>query len=109
MVAAEPAGPFGGPGLSATASSRPGRLAVTIINREYSSPVIVNMRTSGTVTSSWLLTAETPDDGNDAGNPERVSPRRLVVDDSRAGRTTVNLPPHSMAKVEFATDGAGLD
>ena len=109
VVAAEPAGPFGGPGLSATASSRPGRLAVTIINRDYSSPVIVNMQTSGTVTSSWLLTSETPDDGNDAGNPERVSPRRLVVDDSRAGRTTVNLPPHSMATIEFATNGAGLD
>jgi hypothetical protein len=38
------AGLFGGPSLSATASSRPGRVAVTTINREYSRSVTVNIR-----------------------------------------------------------------
>ena len=108
-VAADSAGPFGGPALSATASGRPGRVAVTTINRKYRHSVTVNIRAPGSVASSWLLTAESPDAGNDPANPERVSPRRLVVDDSRAGRCTVTLPPHSMTTIKFATNGANRD
>jgi alpha-N-arabinofuranosidase len=108
-VTSDMAGLFGGPSLSATASSRPGRVAVTAINREYSRSVTVNIQAPGTVKSSWLLAAKSPDACNDAANPERVSPRRLVVDGSRAGRIITTLPPHSMATIEFATNGAGRD
>jgi alpha-L-arabinofuranosidase len=108
-VTADSAGAFGGPSLSATASGCPGRAAVTVINREYRRSVTVNTRAVGVVSSSRLLTAESPDAGNDPANPERVAPRRLVVDDSRAGRCTVTLPPDSMATIEFATNGANRD
>ena len=68
-VATDSAGPFGGPALSATASGRPGRAAVTVINREYRGSVTVTIRAAGAVTSSWLLTAASPDAGNDPANP----------------------------------------
>jgi alpha-N-arabinofuranosidase len=105
-VEAESAGPFGRPALSATASGHSGGVAVTLINREYRSPLVVNIETAGDFVSGWLLTAETPSAVNDPANPERVSPQRMVVDGSRAGRCTVTLPPHSMATVEFASSGA---
>jgi alpha-N-arabinofuranosidase len=108
-VATDSAGPFGGPALSATASGRPGRTAVTLINREYRGSVTVTIRAVGAATSSWLLTAASPAAGNDPANPDRVSPRPLIVDGSRAGRCTVTLPPHSMAAIEFATNGASRD
>jgi alpha-L-arabinofuranosidase len=108
-VAADSAGPFGGPSLGATASGRPDRAAVTLISWEYRRSVTVNIRAAGIVSSSRLLTAASPEAGNDPANSERVSPRRLLVDDSRAGRCTVPLPPHSMATIEFAANGANRD
>ena len=108
-VIAESAGPFGGPAVSATASGSPSGSAVTLINRGYRDCVTVTIRTPGTVSSGRLLTAESPNAGNDPGNPERVLPRRLAVDDSRAGKCTVTMPPHSMATIEFATNAAGRD
>jgi alpha-N-arabinofuranosidase len=105
-VTAESAGPFGRPGLSATASAHSGGVAVTVINREYRRPIVVNIEAAGNVVSGWLLTADTPNAVNDPANPERVSPGRLAVDGSRTGRYNVTLPPHSMATVEFATSGA---
>ena len=105
-VTAEPAGPFGCPGLSATASGRPGRVAVTLINREYRRSVNANIRAPGSVSSSRLLTADSPNAVNDPANPERVSPRRLAVNDSGDGGWTVTMPPHSMATIEFSADGA---
>jgi hypothetical protein len=41
--------------------------------------------------------------------PERVSPWRLAVEDSRAGKCTVTMPTQSMATIEFATNGVGRD
>ena len=108
-VEAESAGPFGRPALSATASGRSGGVAITLVNREYRRPIAATVQAAGRVTSSWLLTADSPNAVNDRDNPERVSPRRLDVDHSRAGRCTVTLPPHSMATIEFATNGAGRD
>jgi len=105
-VTADSAGAFGRPAVSATASGHLGGVAVTLINREYRRPIVVNIEAAGNVVSSWLLTADTPNAVNDLANPERVSPQRLAVDGSRAGRYNVTLPPHSMATVEFATNGA---
>jgi len=109
VVAAEPAGPFAKPGLSATASRRPGSLAVTVINRLYERTVTVNIRATGRVSSSRLLTADSPNAVNDPTNPERVSPRPLTVDDTHPGRCTVQIPAHSMATIEFSTTAADRD
>jgi len=108
-VTTDTAGGFGGPALSATASSRPGRVAVTMINRTYGQSVTANIRAQGTIESSWVLTAESPNLGNDSLKPDRVAPRRLIVDGSRTGRCSATLPPHSMTTIEFATDGASRD
>jgi alpha-N-arabinofuranosidase len=108
-VEAGPAGPFGRPALSATASGRSDGVAVTLINREYRRPIVAGIQSAGNVASSWVLTADSPNAVNDPAHPERVSPRRLAVDCSRAGRCTITLPPHSMATIEFATNGAGRD
>jgi alpha-L-arabinofuranosidase len=109
VVAAEPAGPFAKPGLSATASRQPGSLAVTVINRLYERTVTVNIRATGRVSSSRLLTADSPNAVNDPTNPERVSPRPLTVDDTHPGRCTVQIPAHSMATIEFSTTAADRD
>jgi alpha-L-arabinofuranosidase len=69
-------------------------------------PVAANIQAAGIVSSNWPLTAGSPHAVNDPANPERVSPRSVAVDDCRAGRCTVTLPPHSMATIEFATSGA---
>ena len=105
-VTAQSAGPFGGPTLSATASGRAGGIAVTLINRDHRRPVTANIHAAGIVSSSWLLTADSPNAVNDPASPDRVSPRRLAVDGSPGGRCAVTMPPHSMATIEFTTDGA---
>jgi alpha-N-arabinofuranosidase len=108
-VKAEPAGPFGRPGLSATASARNGSVAVTIINRDFRRPTTATVLASGAVSSGRLLTADSPNAVNDPAGGDRVSLRRLAVERSEPGRVDVTLPPHSMATIEFTQHGAGIN
>ena len=106
-VTPEPAGLLGPPGVSATASGRAGYVAVTLVNREYRRSTAITVRAAGTVSSSTLLAAESPNAVNDPTTPERVSPQRLALDSSMAGRCTFTMPPHSMATVEFSMNQTG--
>lgn len=106
-VEAEPAGPFGRPALSATASTRSGDVAVTVINKDYRDPISANIALTGHVSSAWLLSADSSNAVNDPSQPDRVSMRPLSVGDARGGGRTVTLPPHSMATIVFAANGAG--
>jgi alpha-N-arabinofuranosidase len=108
-VEAEPAGTFGRPGLSATASARNGNVAVTIINRVFRRPTTATVLASGAVSSSRLLTANSPNAVNDPAGADRVSLRRLAVERSEPGHVDVTLPPHSMATIEFTQHGAGIN
>ncbi len=99
-------GPTGRPALSATASTRGGGFAVTLINRDYRRSVIANIRAAGAVSSSRLLAADSPDAVNTPADPNRVSPRHLVVESQGSGSYSTVLPPHSMATIEFAARGA---
>jgi alpha-N-arabinofuranosidase len=108
-VVASAAGPFGGPAVSATASGRPGRVTVTIINRDYGLPATVTIQAGGDVVSSLILAGDSPAAVNDPSNPDRVSPRRLPTAGSRPGSCTVTMPAHSMATIEFAEHGASRD
>lgn len=107
-VDAEAIGP-GVAALSATASSGPRGIAVTILNRDYLRPTTVDIRASGRASSCLLLAAESADSANDATTPERVVPGNLAFDSSAAGRCSVTLPPHSMATIEFMADRSGQD
>lgn len=99
-------GPTGKPQLSATASSRSGAIAVTLINRDYREPAVATVTGAGPFVSGWVLSAASPNDTNDAANPARVAPRPIAADDSGRGRWTVTLPPHSMATIECGPNGA---
>lgn len=92
----------GRPGLSATASSRGDGLTVTLINRDYRRPVVANISVAGLVTSSWVLSADSPQASNTPADPERVAPRALSIDSHSARSHTTTLPPHSMATIQFA-------
>jgi len=102
-VDAEAVGP-GVAALSATASSGPRGITVTILNRDYRRPTTVAVRASGSASSCLLLAAGSADSANDAAAPERVAPRNLAFDSSTAGSCSVTLPPHSMATIEFMAD-----
>jgi alpha-N-arabinofuranosidase len=107
-VEVEPSGheSAGQPAMSATASTRDDGVAVTLINRDYRRPVVANISVAGIVSSSWVLSADSPHAANSPTDPERVAPRILAVESqgSRSHRTT--LPPHSLATVQFAARGA---
>ncbi|MGA3057339.1 MAG: alpha-L-arabinofuranosidase C-terminal domain-containing protein [Candidatus Limnocylindrales bacterium] len=96
----------GQPALSATASTRGEGIAVTLINRDIERATVVSIRAAGTVSSSSVLTADSPNAVNTPADPDRVSPRALAVESQGPGSCVTTLPPHSMATIEFAARGA---
>ncbi len=105
-VKVDKAGARGGAAVSATASSRGDGVALSLVNRDYRQTITTSIRVTGSVTSSLILTAESPAATNTASDPDRVSPVPLAVERRQDGFITTSLPPHSMATIEFSSPGA---
>jgi alpha-N-arabinofuranosidase len=94
--------PGGSPAVSATASQSADRSAVTIINRDLERRTRVRIGgVEGQGATARLLTADSPAAVNSVAQPDRVVPVEAPV--TRDGNRTwsIDLPPHSMATVEF--------
>jgi alpha-N-arabinofuranosidase len=90
--------------VTATASAKAGQTAVTIINRHYNQPASVTLTAPGTqgVVSAHLLAGDDPRAANSLQQPDRVRPITLPVSEDGAGHWRIELPPHSMATVQFS-------
>ena len=90
--------------VTATASQKEGGTAVTLVNRHYNQPasVTLNVPATSRVVSARLLAADDPRAVNSAAQPDRVAPAALNIGADGANTWRVELPPHSMATVEFA-------
>ncbi|HEY3058990.1 MAG TPA: alpha-L-arabinofuranosidase C-terminal domain-containing protein [Chloroflexota bacterium] len=95
--------PDGSGGVSATASSSAGRLAVTLINRHLhnGADVCVDMGIEIAEASAELLTADSPRATNSMEDPGRVAPRPLQVRTENRHACRIELPPHSMATLRI--------
>jgi alpha-N-arabinofuranosidase len=93
--------PGGTSAVTGTASSENG-VAVTLVNRHYSEGASVTLNVpSSCVVSASLLAADDPRAQNSASQPDRVKLVSLNVGGD-AGAWTLELPPHSMATIQFA-------
>lgn len=94
--------PDGSPAVSATASQRGDKIAVTLVNRHYRQAASVALVAgAGSSTSGLLLAGASADAGNSLAAPDAVAPTALAV--AKDGDTwRVELPPHSMATIEIA-------
>jgi alpha-N-arabinofuranosidase len=89
--------PDGSGAVSATASQREGRYAVTIINRHLHEAASVRIAgLAATAARAELLTADSAAASNSLDQPERVAPAPLDVARD-GGSCRVELPPHSLA------------
>ncbi len=101
--------PAGGPSVSATASTKGDRIALTIINRHLTQPAEIRIaafaalaeRAGATQATGTLLASASPADGNSAAAPEAVSPVALVVSADGSG-WRVELPAHSVGTIVLA-------
>jgi alpha-N-arabinofuranosidase len=93
--------PDGSPAVSATASLKADRVAVTLINRHRhrGAEVCVDLGHEVQAAEAELLTAAAPNAMNCADAPDSVVPAsmKVVVEQRRACR--LELPPHSMATI----------
>ena len=92
--------PDGSAAVSATASQRGDKLAVTVVNRHYDQAASVALGTDvGGSATGQLLAGPRADAGNSLAAPDAVAPAVLAVakDGTRGWR--VELPPHSMATI----------
>lgn len=95
--------PDGSSAISATASRLDGRVAVTITNRHFNQPGNVEIAVGSTSQpTGQILTADSPRDMNSADNPDRVKTRALPVSVDSGNVLRVELPPHSVATIQFA-------
>jgi alpha-N-arabinofuranosidase len=99
--------PGGGSAVSATASARDGRTAVTIVNRDFRRAVEVEIDCPGTVELGLLLSADEADAVNTTRRPDRVAPRPLEVRHSGGAVTSAAIPAHSMATIQYFQERAG--
>jgi alpha-N-arabinofuranosidase len=90
------------PAVSATASQRDGRVAVTVVNRHLRQAAEVLVQgVPGRSAAGQLLAGASADAGNSLAAPEAVAPAPLAVaQDGRGWR--LELPPHSMATIVIA-------
>jgi alpha-N-arabinofuranosidase len=90
--------------VTGTASASDNGLAVTLINRHYDQPASITLHVPGSrqVVSANLLTGDSPRAINSAHHPDSVklTPFNVGADGSELWR--VELPPHSMATIQFA-------
>src|SRR5690606_14945802 len=89
--------------VTATASVKDGRTAVTFINRHYDQPSSVTLVALSTKEAGLgQLLAADPRAVNSLDQAERVKPEPLPVYEDGIGRWRVELPPCSMATVQFS-------
>ena len=90
--------------VTATASSTEGRTAVTLTNRHFNQAAAVTLvvPSGGQVNGGQLLSADSPRAVNDEQAPDRVKLVPLAVEADGAGQWRIELPPHSIATVQFA-------
>jgi alpha-L-arabinofuranosidase len=93
--------------VSATASARDGRTAVTIVNRDFRRAVEVEIDCPGTVELGLLISADEADAVNTTRRPDRVAPRPLEVRHSGGAVTSAAIPAHSMATIQYFQERAG--
>ena len=99
--------PAGGAAVSATASARDGRTAVTLVNRDFCRALEVEIVCPGTVELGLLLSADEADAVNTAQRPDRVAPRPLEVKHRAGAVTSAEIPAHSMATIRYSQQRAG--
>ncbi len=97
----------GRPAITATASTRGGSWAVSLVNRDLHDASPVTIAVQGHVASATVLTADRPNAANTPAEPDRVAPTALAVEDRGKGRWVATLPPSSMATVVFAQSSGG--
>ncbi len=93
--------PDGLPAVSATASTRTGSLAVTLINRHICRGLSVRVSgvPAGITPKGRVLTAAQPDATNSAEEPEAVKPTEISVERDGPDGWRVEMPPHSLVTV----------
>lgn len=89
--------------VTATASSSQAGTAVTLVNRHFNQPASVTLVVQSTkrVASALLLTGDSPRAMNTRENATLVQPTALDVHANGAGQWRIELPPHSMATIQF--------
>ncbi|HEY0734024.1 MAG TPA: alpha-L-arabinofuranosidase C-terminal domain-containing protein [Herpetosiphonaceae bacterium] len=89
------------PAVSTTASRTRDGIAVTLINRHFDQPAAVRFTCDDAPDQARgeILTADRPQAGNSAADPDRVAPVTLTVDRDRRDGWRVDLPPHSLATI----------
>lgn len=97
-VSASTAAPSKGQAVSATASQRNGKLAITVINRHLHEAASILLSDLSGTAQGELLAAESANTVNDADHPNRVAPVALQLSHESAGYR-VELPPHSLATI----------
>jgi alpha-N-arabinofuranosidase len=95
--------PDGSSSVSATASRNDEGLAVTLINRHFTSASSVHLQRIDDFTHAYgqLLYAEQPNAVNSLDAPDAVAPTPLAVAGNAHDGWHVELPPHSMATIIF--------
>ena len=90
--------------VTATASSTEAGVCVTVVNRHLNQPasVVVNIAGTKQIDRAQLLTADSPRAVNSAEAPDRVTLSPLNVIAEGANQWRIELPPHSLATVQFA-------
>jgi len=93
----------GSSAISATASRRDGRFAVTLTNRHFNQPAEVQIAFSGNASqlTGQILSASSPREMNSAADPNHVKLEALPVSVDSGGVMHVELPPHSVAAIQF--------
>jgi alpha-L-arabinofuranosidase len=91
------------PAVTATATTKNGTVTITLINKHYtdSAAITLNGDTSYSQATAQLLSADSPRAVNSAQDPERVTLAPLTVENLASGKWRVNLPPHSVATIQF--------
>lgn len=90
--------------VTATASVAGGGTAVTVTNRHFDQAARLTLVVPGmkAVAQAAILAADSPRAVNSAAQPDRVKPAALAVAADGAGQWVVELPPHSLATIQFA-------
>ncbi len=89
--------------VTGTASTNQAGTAVTLVNRHYDQPASVTLTASGSrVNQAQILTGDSPRALNSATDPNNVKLSPLQVTSDGVGRWRIELPPHSMATIQFS-------
>ncbi|MEO8395702.1 MAG: alpha-L-arabinofuranosidase C-terminal domain-containing protein, partial [Chloroflexota bacterium] len=90
--------------VSATALLKAGGTTVTVTNRHYDQSASVSLSAPNTrsVKAAQLLSADSPRAVNSAQQPDQVKLAALDVAANGAGQWRIELPPHSVATIQFA-------